>query len=94
MPFTGGEDVNGFGTPAQRYSLEGRFGPVYDSATLSSTNSGCFRYLLATVMCSGGMGDFLDSFLAGDGGYRRPVRVREVDLIGKQRTAICDAEHA
>ena len=49
-----------------------RFGPVYDSATLSSTNS-----------CR-----------AGDGGYRRPVRVRDVDLTGKQPTAICDSEHA
>ena len=33
--------------------------------------------------------------LSGRGwGYRRPVRVRDMDLIGEQPTAICDAEHA
>jgi hypothetical protein len=54
--------------------------------------------LVQVSSCDGdvfqGDGDFLDCCLVVDGGYRRPVRIRDADLIGKQRTAICDAEHA
>ena len=37
MPFTEGEDANGLGTLIQRYFLEGRFGPINESATSRSS---------------------------------------------------------
>ena len=40
------------------------------------------------------MGGFLALPSGGGWGYRRPVRIGDVDLIVKQPTAICDAEHA
>jgi hypothetical protein len=41
-PSLGGEDANGSGTLAQRYFLEGRLGPVYESPTIRAKQAGRF----------------------------------------------------